>query len=99
MLWKTRDGSVLDIKDMSDKHLLFSHRLINERYNDINSNISAAWSISGIINGDMAQYYIDRDIEIMEDLSFSCRTTMTNLEKEMRLRGLTPYPARNGKEM
>lgn len=97
MLWTTKEGKTLDIKDMTDSHLLFSHRLISERRITMEDAIESAWSFSSMLQGEMALVQIDRDIDRLEDMSWNINKIETTLKKEIDKRGLTPLPLRKEK--
>ena len=94
MKWQTKTGEVIDIEDMSNQHLLNSHRLVSEKCKVLDSTISSAWSFSCSLQGEMALDQIDSDIQQLDDMIYHMYRVKAHLKKELDRRGLTPLPIR-----
>ncbi len=55
MIWTTRTGEKIRIRDLTDTHLRNIIALIERRLKDAEAEIDAGYSYSG--SGEMAQYY------------------------------------------
>lgn len=66
-VWKTRDGSEIRIKDMGDRHLINSIRMLERNVDKARQTlIDSAESILTTMNGEMAQYAIESGIRDLE---------------------------------
>lgn len=88
MQWTTKDGEVIELSLMSDKHLLNSLRLVVEHHIDLSRNIEIAHSTEAFIHGDDASYTIDYDIRRMEDMEGHYIKVENDLREEVVRRGL-----------
>lgn len=62
--WTQRDGNKIRICDMSDRHLINTIRFLKRVNQD---EISAAYSCLSCLQGEMAQFFAEQDIDRMED--------------------------------
>lgn len=94
-IWVAKDGQRVRVKDMGDTHLVNTIRLLRRHATRlIDENLSAAYSIEGYLQGEMAQVAIAQDIDILEESdpeelladSVPCYETMLD---EAERRGLT----------
>ena len=67
-IWKCKNGEKIRICDMTDNHLNntinFMERIAK---NNRNSELKAAYSVSCMLQGDMASFCCENDIESMEE--------------------------------
>lgn len=77
--WKTKSGQVLKIKDMTDSHLLNTIRFL-ERAGEkqMQQEIAAAWSCLSSLQGEMATFYCEQDIDRLEETTLEDWLNMTN---------------------
>ena len=69
-IWTTKTGHRLRICDMDDSHLLNSIRLLRRTAKlHMEREIAAAYAVGSTLNGEMAQFYCDLDINRMENTS------------------------------
>jgi hypothetical protein len=54
MLWRTRDGKTLDVKEMTDRHLGNSIRYLERRLDEMRDDENAAWGFYATCQGDGA---------------------------------------------
>lgn len=68
--WTTKAGEKIAIRKMGDTHLLNTIKMI-KRYAGValQSEISAAYSCLASLQGEMAQFYCEQDIDRMEQTS------------------------------
>ena len=67
-LWRCKDGSVVAIKDMTDSHLANTIKMLRRGVRRQNqANLSAAYSVSFGLQGEMAQLFVEQDIDCMEE--------------------------------
>ena len=67
-VWKTAKGELIKVSEMTTSHLLNTIRFLRRkgeigRYQEIN----AAWSCYSMLQGEIATYYAERDIQALED--------------------------------
>jgi len=67
-LWTTKSGERIRICDMSDQHLNNTMALL-ERYASkmLSEERNAAYSVLASLQGEMAQYYCEQDIDRLEE--------------------------------
>ena len=95
--WKTNKGEVLFVDEMKDSHLLNAHRLVNEACVVLSQNVNVAYSMASTFQGEMAQFYADREIGRMEDTSTKVFSIRRVLAEEIKKRNLRPLPIRQEK--
>ena len=61
--WKTRDGKNLKLHEIGDAHLRNIIKLIERRYE---LRLASAYSVAGMVQGEMASYYSEQDCAILE---------------------------------
>ena len=98
MIWKMKDGTLISIEDMENSHLLNCTRLTAERLLSISKNVSAAYSMSMWLDGEMALDQIDRDIRELELCQAEHEEVLDNLRREVKKRGLIELELRKEKE-
>lgn len=93
-IWTTKDGKKVPIKDMTDSHLINTIRMLRRvgwYYKE--AELASAYAAASTLQGEMATYYAEGDLDIMEQESmddFLRRTVpqYCGLMEELRLRGL-----------
>ena len=71
-VWTTKDGKKIKIKDLTDSHLVNIVNLLHRTAEKhLLQEITAAYSISATLNGEMAQLCCDNDIVNMENMDLS----------------------------
>lgn len=99
-IWQTRDGQRIRVKDMSDEHLINTIRMLHSNGAKMKrAHIAAAYSVASGLQGEMAQFYADRDIDRMEATTLEeflsqSVPTYDALMEEIEKRKLTPFPER-----
>lgn len=67
-VWTTKDGKKLRICEMTDSHLLNAINLLERvAKNARDGELQAAYGIAPMLQGEMASYYIEQDIDSMEE--------------------------------
>ena len=65
--WKTGDGDILHVSQMTDSHLVnLSNYLARKAQEKFSDNLSAAYTMAGFSQGEMAQDAIWSQIDDME---------------------------------
>lgn len=73
----------IQIKPSRGEYLRMKYRT---RLFEVNQALNAAWWIAGIVNGEMAQYYIYHDIDCLEEY----RDRLQRALNSTRLKGKLP---------
>ncbi len=69
-VWTCRDGRKVRVCDMDDRHLLNTIAMMERNAaKELAECISAAYSMAAGLQGEMASYYADQDIDRMERTS------------------------------
>jgi hypothetical protein len=69
-VWKTREGKEIEIKNMTDSHLMNTIKFLRRNANaNMAKEIASAYSAASLMQGEMAIDAIERDIRIMEETS------------------------------
>jgi predicted component of type VI protein secretion system len=69
-IWTCRDGRKVRVCDMSDRHLLNTIAMLERNAaQELSEGISAAYSVAASLQGEMASFYADQDINRMEQMS------------------------------
>lgn len=87
--WKTKDGRLIAVKDMSNSHVLNTHRYMQRRLAELTSLLAKAWSFLTTLSGEMAQECMEREIDVMEDRQCNIQTWVWAFEEEIDKRKLT----------
>lgn len=86
--WKTKNGEVLFVDEMTDSHLINSRNFLVKKRLELAENISAAYGMSCMLTGEYALDSIDRDITWLEEMENKISTTLAILDEEMKKRNL-----------
>ncbi len=89
MKWRTKDGRVLDIKDMGDEHLLNAHRMLRRKvveYKEIEKMY--LHPIFGP-QGEMAQECLEQGMEEKFEVYIQMLGAVGTMDKEIKKRDLT----------
>jgi len=94
--WQAKDGRVLKIADMDDEHLVNSIRLLKRVVRRMRfSRDLAGWSALNFVNGEMAEYTIEGDLQLNAGLSdeewLERHTAYEELVGEAKRRGILDY--------
>lgn len=82
-MWTTKDGTKIRIKDMTDSHLLTTIKMLERKHSTV---ILEAYCFAGSLNGEMAQYAMEGEIDRLEegDASEWCPVYDDLLDEAMR---------------
>lgn len=83
-VWTCRDGSEVEIGNMTDAHLYNTIRLLKRMIPELEENISAAWSY--FPQGEMAEYYLELDRGRMEEQLDELNAFVRGFEAELERR-------------
>lgn len=94
--WQTKDGRIIKIADMDDEHLINSIRLLKRVVRNMRlSRDLAGLSVLNFVQGEMAQYTIETDLELDARLSdeewLDVHTPYKELVGEAKTRGILDY--------
>jgi hypothetical protein len=94
--WQTKDGRIIKIIDMDDEHLVNAIRLLKRTVRRMRfSHDLAGWSALNFVNGEMAEYAIEGDLQLDAGLSdeewLERHTTYEELFGEAKRRGILGY--------
>lgn len=92
-IWKTRDGKKIPISKMSDRHLLYTHRMLRNQLVDCKDMISfgdSAFAPRGEIASADFDQALDENFERMDAL----HSIIGTFTKELRRRGLAALPSK-----
>lgn len=93
MRWKTKEGRVLDIKDMGDEHLLNAHRMLRRKIVEAQECTQMyCHPIFGHTLGSMAELAADQAMNKIWDKELVYRAGTQMLKKEIDERGLKEKP-------
>ncbi len=68
--WTTRDGTVVAIKDMDDRHLVNIIRMMSRNAEALlDRTIRLAWQALSTMHGEMAIDSVERDINALESMA------------------------------
>ena len=88
MRWKTKDGKEIEVKDMTDCHLLNTQRYMQRRVNSIQEESVACASMC--FQGEMAQYYQEQESYALVEQVFNTVDVLRYFDGEVKRRGLEP---------
>jgi len=93
--WTMRDGTVIKISDMSDRHLINTLNYLWRNAEELRTRAAFALDIAAEqTNGEMAAYYLEQDanhLYEMEDIDYlSTREDYCEMLAEAKRRGLSP---------
>lgn len=63
-IWITKDGTKIRIKDMTDSHLLNTIKMLDRKHSRV---ILDAYCFANMLNGEMAQYQMEGEIDRLEE--------------------------------
>lgn len=94
--WQTKDGIIVKITDMDDEHLVNSIRLLKRVVRRMRfSRDLAGWSVLNFVQGEMAEYAIESDLELDARLGdeewLGVHTPYEELIIEAKRRGILDY--------
>lgn len=94
--WQTKYGRVVNIADMNDEHLVNSIRLLKRVVRRMRfSRDLAGWSVLNFVQGEMAEYAIESDLQLDTMLSdeewLERHTAYEELVGEAKRRGILDY--------
>lgn len=64
--WTCKDGRKIKIKDMSDSHLKNTIAMLERAHSSLIEN---AWAACSILQGEMASYYAEQEIDGLEEVN------------------------------
>ena len=94
--WKTKDDRLIAVKDMSDSHVLNTHRHMRRRLAELSSLLAKGWRFYMTLSGEMAQDCMEREIYEMEDRQCSIIAWIWFFDDELRKRKLSPLNKKEG---
>ncbi len=94
--WQTKDGRIIKIVDMDDEHLVNSIRFLKNVVEKMRfSREIAGWSALNFVQGEMAEYAIESDLQLDGVLSdeewLERHTSYEELIIEAKRRGILDY--------
>ena len=95
--WIKRDGTIIEISEMEDTHLVNSIRMMQRMAPVVHQRaVSLCYAAISTLQGEMASFYATRDTEIIESMSpkdflIERYPKYGNLVREAKRRGL-PFP-------
>ncbi len=92
MKWKTKDGKEVEVKYMTDQHLLNTQRYMQRRVKSMSEESVACAGCS--FQGDMAQYYQEQDLDRLTEAALNTVDVLKHFDKEVERRGLEPLVER-----
>jgi hypothetical protein len=85
-IWVQKDGTEIRLQDMADSHVENTLRLLERVKPKIQDALSDAWAVSCAVSGEMASYYIDRDIDDLEEQVFAADQKISMFKDEIKRR-------------
>lgn len=86
MKWKTKGGKLLEVKDMTDQHVLNTQRYMKRRVDAMAENTVACASMT--FQGEMAQYCQEQELDALSELDMQAIDVLRHFEEEIKQRGL-----------
>lgn len=86
MIWKTRDGRLMDIKEMTDSHLDNTINYVARRLKENYQYERLAWATLQFLRGEMAIYYAEQDCDRICEQNEELAQTLFALKAEKRRR-------------
>lgn len=70
VVWITREGQALRPTQMTDSHIDNALRMaLRLAQGYVRSEASATWRVAMRVNGDMAEFFVTRDAELLEEIA------------------------------
>lgn len=89
MLWKTRDGRVLDVKEMTDSHLDNTVAYMRRRVDAMRQAECSMWGGLCMLQGEMAQDAAESALEQVAEAIGNATYSLRGLEAEQKRRAST----------
>lgn len=71
-IWTTKEGQGIPVDEMTDEHVLNTHRLLREACECLSDHVSDAWTFAAGRRGEMATYYADAYAdEVLNNLTYA----------------------------
>jgi hypothetical protein len=86
MLWQTRDGRVIDVKDMSDTHLQNSIAYMERRVTAMQRNENSMWGAYTMLQGEQAQYAAEAGLGHAAEAIIDAQHSLRGLQAEKKRR-------------
>lgn len=90
MKWRTKEGITLDIKDMTNDHLLNAQKYMQRRVKALSEESVACASMC--FQGEFAQYYQEQDLDRLAEEEMDAINIVRSFDVEIKARGLTNEP-------
>lgn len=87
-IWTTKEGKELEIKDMSNSHLINTIRYIKRRLDEYHDEDGGSYPC---FQGEMAQIIAEQEYERAEEAAFKMGELRQEMIQEAKNRGLTPH--------
>lgn len=84
--WTTRDGTKIKVGDMSTPHVINSIKMMRRSLDKWSKEEAAAWSCLSMFQGEMAQYYCEKDIDRLARIQEGLFLWISLLEKNLEWR-------------
>ena len=85
-IWTMKDDTQVKVGDMSTSHIINSIKLMKRALEHWSAEESAAWSCLCSFQGEMAQYYCERDIAEMGRIQIALMSWIEILEVHLKWR-------------
>lgn len=85
-IWTMRDGTKIKVGDMSTSHVINSIKMMKRSLDKWSEEEAAAWSCLSMFQGEMAQYYCEKDIDRLEDIQHAIFSWVEILEQHLKWR-------------
>ena len=100
MIWVTSGGRKICVKDMTDRHLLNTHRFVCNQIVRIQEATETFFHpVFGPSEGSMAEFYAEREMEEAWDQELYLLRWKGIFEREIKRRGLVPLRHRKKRKL
>ena len=86
MLWRTRDGMVIDVAEMTDTHLQNSIAYMRRRISAMQKDENSGWGFLCMLQGEMAQDAAESSLDQMAEAISDAQCSLQGLEAEQNRR-------------